>query len=182
MFAQKCLLPFLLAMLLVSSAPACTAAPAWQENDQVATLDFTAGDAIAAAGVLTLPETVRGIEAVMNGQPNTFVYLQESGNYLLGWARGANWAVIELTPDGFFARHLGDLYRAQGANTLQLSNVLKFPGGTFVQPTSIVATALQALQGFLQWASAAILDVIPVIMVLPPPAQMDFEYSGGWND
>lgn len=186
MFTRKCLFPFLIALLLFHSLTACTIPPdpvEWQETeDNLAILDFTAGEAVATAGIITLPETVKGIDAVIKGQPNTFVYLQESGNYLLGWARGSDWAVIELTPDGFFARHLGDLYRARGVDTVKLSNVLKFPGGTFISPTSIVATALQALQGFLLWASTAIMDIVPVIVVLPSPLQMGSSpYYGEWD-
>jgi hypothetical protein len=162
---MKHLLPFLIAFVLLSNS-ACTAK---SQDPTVDVLDLT-----AQAAILTFPQTVSGLKDVVNDAPNTFRLLEPSGNYLLGWSQGKQWAIVELSPDGFFARNLGDMYRANRIDSLNLTSVLNSSEGEFVSAKDLPAMALSALDGLFQWAVSAMMDVIPVIIVLPP---LDGEYN-----
>jgi hypothetical protein len=167
-------------VLLCMPLQACTNAPAsltgaqplsssWQPGDGVSILNLT-----SQAEIITFPATINGLKAVSNGAPNTFVYLEQSGNYLLGWPQGQQWAIVELTPDGFFARNLGDMYRAGKIDPTDLTTTLNNAGGQMVSYKDLPALAVSALSGLIEWAATAMMDLIPVIIVMPP---LDGEFN-----
>ena len=166
-----------LTLVLCIAIAACAPAPApsadWVQlpATHVTVLDLSGSNGAELAAFVTLPEMTKGLQAVLNEDPCTFVFWSRlTGNFLLGWPTGSSYAVIELDPTGIFARHLGDVYRGQRISSETVTNMLNKEianGGEMTTLQMIGSQALTALQGFLQWANAATLDFIPVILFMP---------------
>jgi len=145
LIVYRTLISALLTLLLL---PACaTVQPALQLGVQVNNL-------AGISPALTFPDTLHGIQTVLQSQPNTFVY-KFGSDYILGFPWKSAWGIASFDETGFAARHLGDWVRASRTSPYTVSSLLKFVedgGGRQITPDKLPPTLLTALSDLVAWA------------------------------
>ena len=134
-------------LVLALGLAACATLPPIQLGVQV-------NNIAGVSSTLTFPDTLRGIQAVTRGAPNTFIYTL-GDDYIMGFPWESAWGVVSFDGSGMAARHLGDWIRASRTSPYTVSSLLKFvedSGGNQITPDKLPSPLLMALSDLAAWA------------------------------
>lgn len=154
-------------LMLVSNAVGCAVMPS---PVGVQAIQTSVQEITATGSVITFSETLRGIQAVVSGQPNTFV-VRLRDMYTLGFPHKGSWGVVTFSSSGFEATYLKEMVRASRTSPLTLTSLVKFmtdSGGKFIPHTQIPPTLIIALGDLVAWAGQAGLRLITIPILFIP--------------
>lgn len=142
-------------------------------------------DDILNSAVLTFPVTVQILDQMISGNAPAGSFIMEmADSYLFGFPWRDNFAIINLSQNGWEARHLGDLVRMNTSSPLSLTKTLtqlESQGGHYISSQQLPLTLVTEIQGLITWALrvGASLFELPIFVFPFGTFEMDMNCIGG---
>lgn len=156
---------FLLCLAFVSASCAAVPAPVGVQAIQTSVQEIT-----ATGSTITFSETLRGIQAAVSGQPNTFVVRMRE-TYTFGFPHKGSWGIVTFSQNGFEATYLKEMVRATRTSPLTLTALVKLMqegGAKFIPHTQVPPALIIALGDLFAWAGQVGVRLINIPVLIIP--------------